>query len=278
MCFVSHRNNILYVHCQTCTDIHINVQHCILFSFSNCSYVGILSLDFSKEDDIYVAFRKLTWIVIDLLRPEPVRRVKIECYSYCKKFYKSEGELFLKNLKEAPNIDDLFEILNDSPFFNFLNLKMLKSLAKVFNLKDILCLIKDFKSAFASMPFKEILLLPGIEKFVVEGGENINLVKVKAKFKDENITYGYVVEKFVFSLADQILRVHVNSMLPDGFLEGSIIIKFCIPLYLKKFAIQSAFCSMQALSTLNIAFIEIDSYRIECNSKNTDGKYTIIRM
>ena len=255
---------------------NINVQHCILFPFSNYLYVDIPSLDFSKEDDIYVAFRKLTWIVIDLLRPKPVRRVKMECYSYCKLFYKSEGELFLRNLKQAPTIDDLFEILNDSSFFNFLNLKMLKSLAKVFDLKDIVCLIKDFKSAFASMPFKEILLLPGIEKFVVEGGENINLVKVKAKFKDENITYGYVVEKFVFSLADQILRVHVNSILPDGFLEGSIIIKFCIPSYLKKSAIQSAFCSMQALSTLDIAFIEIDSYKIECNSKNTDGKYTYV--
>ena len=251
------------------TNICINVQYNYFFKL----FIDIHSLDFSKEDDVYVAFRKLTWIISDLLRAEPVRKVKTECYSYCRQFYKSKGELFLKNLKEASSHDDLFEILNDSPFFNFLNLKMLKSLAKVFDLKDILCLIKDFESTFASMPFKEILLLPGIEKFVVEGGENVNLVKVKAKFKDGNITYGYVVEKFVFSLADQILRVHVNSILPDGFLEGSIIIKFCIPLYLKKCAIQSAFCSMQALSTLNIVFIEIDSYRIECNSKNTDGRY-----
>ena len=240
-------------------------------------FIGILSLNFSEEDDIYVAFRKLTRIFNEILRAksDSVRRVKKECYSYCKQFYKSDGELFLKNLKEASSIDDLFDILDDSPFFNFLNLKMLKSLAKLLDLEDFLCLIEDFESAFASMPFKEILKIPGIEKLVVEGGENANLVQVKAKFKDGNITYGYVAEKFVFSLADQVLRVHVNSILPDGFLEGSIIIKFSIPLYLKGCAIQSAFCSMQALSSLNISFIEIDSYRIECNSKNTDGRYMI---
>ena len=61
-------------------------------------------------------------------------------------------------------------------------------------------------------------------------------------------------------------------MLPCGFLESSIIIEFLIPSYLKVCAIQSAFSSIQVLPELKVALIEIDSFRIECSSENTDGR------
>lgn len=237
-------------------------------------YVGILPLDFSKEDDIQVAFRKLTWKVIVQLKCISAETVSRECYSYFRCFYKTEqSPLFLQSLKEAATVEDLFYLIDDSPFYNFFNLKLLVHLAKLFDLKDLLSLINSFKSAYSSIPFKKILSLPGIQRFSVEGDKNIDLVTVEVKLKDSNITYGYVVENFVSSLSDQVLKVDVGAVLPCGFLDGSIIIKFLIPSYLKKCAIQSAFCSMQALSMLKVVLIEIDSYRIKCSSKNTDGMY-----
>jgi len=192
------------------------------------------------------------------------------CCSYCKKFYK-ENTLFLDNLKGASCVENLFYILDDSPFFNFLSLELLHRLAKIFELNDLLTLMNGFKSAYANVPFKEILLLPGIQRFNVEGDENIDLVKVKTKLIDD-VTYSYVAENFVCSLSSQVLQVDVGCVLPHKFWESSIIIKFLIPFYLKNFAIQSAFCSMEVLSKLKIAFIEIDAYRIECISENITGK------
>ena len=169
-------------------------------------------------------------------------------------------------------MQELFSTLDDSPFYNFLNIKILVHLARMFDLKDLSSLIDNFKSAYGSMPFQKILSLHGIQRFIVEGGENIDLVKVKVKFTDGNITYGYIVEHFVCSLSYQVLQVDVGSMLPYGFLQSSIIIEFLIPSYLKVCAIQSAFCNMQVLSMLKVALIEIGSYRIECGSENANGR------
>ena len=242
-----------------------------IVSYGSC--VGTLSLDFSEEDDIEVAFRKLTWEVIDLLKCKCISKVTMECHSFCRRYYGMEkNPLFLQHIKEALSVEELFSTLDDSPFYNFLNIKILVHLAKLFGLKDLLSLIDNFKSAYASMPFQKILSLHGIQRFIVEGGESIDLVKVKVKFTDGDITYGYIVEHFVCSLSYQVLQVDVGSMLPCGFLESSIIIEFLIPSYLKVCAIQSAFSSVQVLPELKVALIEIDSYRIECSSENTDGR------
>lgn len=197
----------------------------------------------------------------------------MECHSFCRRYYGEEkNSLFFKHIKEASSMEELFSTLDDSPFYNFLNIEILVHLAKMFNLKDLSSLIDDFKSAYGSMPFQKILSLHGIQRFIVEGGENIDLVRVKIKFTDGNITYGYIVEHFVCSLSCQVLQVDVGSVLPYGFLEGSVIIEFLIPSYLKVCAIQSAFYSMQAISMLKVALIEIDSYKIECGAENADGR------
>ena len=139
------------------------------------------------------------------------------------------------NIAATQNLDDLFDVLCDTPYWNWMNIKMLGKMAKASHLPVATKLIRQYKEEVYSRKLIEVL--QQISSFSLSSNY---YTKAKEKWnKDLNdVTVNDLVVGH-WSKVEKIFNVEEPTVLLDKVINGSIEIHWLIPTELVEHTCQS---------------------------------------
>ena len=172
----------------------------------------------------------------------------------CKRDSRLSNEL-RSDLKKATNLDETFDLLTDSPFCSWLELRILKRMAKVADVPEATHMISIFEECVHSRKCSDV------EPYLAK--EYINpdhLSKVTAKV-NANIEHLIVADliKYCHKL-EGILELSHKSSAPANIKKGCLEIHFYIPTYSYLHAYKSAKRNFWKLRAMHIRYLQIGTY------------------
>lgn len=115
---------------------------------------------------------------------------------------------FVISIRCTNNINELFDVLADSHYWNFIDVRMMEAMVDVAEIPEAEQMLNDYKE-FVS-PFKIKQILPDLQLHVVS--KNYNTVEEKFKSSNEDtLTVGDILEH-QFYLSRQIFNINSCTM------------------------------------------------------------------
>ena len=226
-----------------------------------CNYSTYVAtpLEFSEDDEIFIAFLRLTEKFQEEFKGSSVNvnAVKRWCGAYCSQ----HGASLSLNVS---SMDELFEIIETKlPHHNILNLKFLQMLAKVSKLDCLIKSVENYKIAFSSVKLSKLALSTvGMIKEIQIIKEDKNCTELVTKLKKSDLTFGQLDGLFA-EIAEKILYLHTGVVLPQWAENGCVCIKWLIPSFLVEYAYHSACLNTDLFSDLDIISIIIGNYSVK---------------
>ena len=162
------------------------------------------------------------------------------------------------NIATAQNLDDLFDVLCDSPYWNWMNVKMLAKMATASHLVAATELIQQYKEEVFSRKLMDVL--QQIPDFTIP---NTYYSKVKEKWNKNlhDITVNDLVNHW--SEVEKIFNVEGPTVLLDSLINGSIEIHWLIPTELVEHIYQSISSQMSMILSCDILLFDIAGHVIK---------------
>ena len=111
---------------------------------------------FSEEENIAIAFTKLSAVVTDIIQYTNFNRLQRSCIERARtpEMLHKSNEI-IPFIKEADSFDRLCSMLADTTYWNFLDIRMMEAMATASMIPAAQEAIETFKKAFFSMTLKE---------------------------------------------------------------------------------------------------------------------------
>jgi len=222
--------------------------------------IGTCALEFSPNQNIVVAYTLLTEKFIKELQLSHIDTPTVR--RWCKMYFKHEHPGPCK-LDDADSMEDLFEVLQSSPYYNCLNLGLINHLASLSKISCLICSVENYENTFFDSKLEE--LFPRELKVYKKG--KIASAKVNAKVKVKTIRQ---LKEFCITIFDGILHLETSVSEPACIRRGCVCITFFIPTDLVDHAFHSASVNTKLFAEVNMSCITIGRYKIE-PAKNKFG-------
>ena len=236
-----------------------NVKH-LYVAINYTLYVAIDSTDHPdayiekfEDDDVVFAFSCLFNKLGDLFGKVNFRKLKDVC--------KQRGTLlpsdFKQQIKAAVELDDLLDALDNPMYCNWLNIRLLKRIAKSIDNQEAKCLIEAYENVVYSRKVSEVMTYFHSDYF---NREHVSLVKAKIVKSFESLTVADVV-KYCERLESN-MGVYDGSVTATGCKPGSLLITCVIPVHCALHAYETAKTNFLRFRQFHIQYIEIESFPI----------------
>ena len=227
-------------------------------------------LNFTNCEDVDECFSHFTAAMFDILSKAKFTSLRRACLENSNTAYGLTLSKDLKNsIAVAQNLDHLFDVLCDSPYWNWMNIKMLTKMAHASHLKAATELIDQYKHEVYSRKLIDVLQhIPDLNI------SDSDYIRAKEKWKkdlnditvNDLVTHWYEVEK--------IFNVEEPTILLDKVINGSIVIHWLIPTELVEHICQSINNCIFTVVNLDILYFDIGGHVINCSSISRTDELT----
>ena len=176
---------------------------------------------FSSDDDVDSAFSKLSAFVTDAIKHvnfDLLRRAAIERARSPKMVQKS-GET-VPIIKAADSFQNLCTLLADTPYWNFLDIRILEAMATASMIPMAEKTIENFKKVFYSLPLSKVAPYFPIH---TQPRSNHTLIKEDLQVDPDQITIGEL-HKHRFYLETELFQTGADSLTFYKIVIGSVVI------------------------------------------------------
>jgi len=233
-------------------------RKCSSFQISIVSRDETIAVDFTTIYKVEVMFTVLVSALRIVLSEDKFQLVRRGCITN-KKILKLPTT-FVDEIRTTRNLDDLFDLVVDSPYCNWMNIRLLEQMAAASLQPNANKLIEQYTSAVFSKRLKDVIKqIPEIK--VTED----YYTKAKEKWKKE---FGEVTLKDVtdeWNKLERIFDTEEPAILLERVLEGSVEFHWLIPCGLVCHARYSAFRNWHQLR--DILYLDI------CDHVIKDSRY-----
>ena len=238
-------------------------------------------LNFTHCEDVDECFSRFTAAMFEILSKAKFTSLRRACLENSNRL---GGLAISKELKSrietAQNLDHLFDVLCDSPYWNWMNIKMLTKMAQA-SLSDAASkLIQQYKDEVYSR--KLIDVLPQLPNLNIS---DTDYTKAKEKWKKDlnDVTVNDLVNHW--SEVENIFNVEEPTVLLDKVINGSIEIHWLIPTELVEHICQSVSNQISIMLRCDILCFDIGGHVINCSpisqpdaSITASGMFTIYTL
>ena len=162
---------------------------------------------------------------------------------------------FKQQIRAAVELDDLLDALDNPMYCNWLNIRLLKRIAKSIDIHEAKCLIEAYENVVYSRKVSEVETYFHSDYFK---SAHVSLVNAKIVRSFESLTVADVV-KYCERLESN-MGVYAGSVTATGCQPGCIQITCVIPIQCALHAYETAKSNFLMLRQFHIQYIEIDSY------------------
>ena len=221
----------------------------MLVSIAECKALTTYKERFS-EDDVEASFLYLVsqlealWSEVDFS----------ELKKICKRDNRLSNELRI-NVSEARNLEKTFDLLTISPFCTWLELRILKRMAKVADVPEATNMINVFEECVHKRKCSEVK--PYFKKEYINP-DHLTLVEAKFNKNPDNLIVSELIE-YCHKL-ESIFRIPAESSIPIRSEEGCLEICFAIPTYCCLYAYEVARSNFFKLRPIHIRYLQIGVY------------------
>ena len=215
-------------------------------------------LNFTNCEDVDDCFSRFTAAMFQILSKANFSSLRRACLENINRL---GGVTLSKELKSrietAQNLDHLFDVLCDTPYWNWMNIKMLTKMAQASLLDAATKLIQEYKDEVYSR--KLIDVLPQLPDLNIS---DTDYTKVKEKWKKDlnDITVYDLVKHW--SEVEKIFNVEGPTVLLDRVINGSIEIHWLIPTELVEHIHQSISNHISIMIECDILCFDIEGHVI----------------
>ena len=193
----------------------------------------------------------------------------------CKRDNRLSHELRSK-LKNARDLNETFDLLTDSPFCTWLELRILKRMASVADIPEATHMINTFEECVHSRKCADVM-----SYFTKKDINPDHLSKVITKL-NENFEHLVVADliKYCRKL-ESIIQLPLESGIPVNVKEGCLEIHFVIPTYSYLYAYESARRNFWKLKSLHIQYLQIGTcpkVYTTCLCKTTEAQSLLAKL
>ena len=216
------------------------------------------TLNFTDCDDVDECFSHFTAAMFKILSKAEFPSLRRACLENSNKLGGVTLPSDLKsNIAAAKTLDDLFDVLCDTPYWNWMNIKMLAKMSKASHLPAATELIQQYKEEVYSRKLIEVL--QQIPSYGIPGNY---YTKAKEKWnKDLNdVTVNDLVNHW--SEVEQIFDVEEPTVLLDKVINGSIEIHWLIPTELVELTRQSVHSHISIMLRCDVLYFDIGGHVI----------------
>ena len=225
---------------------------------STCTAEGVPTLNFTDCDDVDECFSHFTAAMFKILSKAEFPLLRRACLENINTVGGVKLPDNLKdNIKATQNLNDLFDELCGTPYWNWMNIKMLTKMEKASHLPAATELIRQYKEEVFSRKLIEVLQqLPSCDS------SSNYYTKAKEKWnKDLNdVTVNDLVNHW--SEVEKIFNVEEPTVLLDKVINGSIEIHWLIPTELVEHTRQSVGNHISIMLRCNILYFDIGGHVI----------------
>ena len=218
--------------------------------------IGTKDIDFEdyrerfSEDDVESSFVYMLSRLEELW--ENVKFSKLR--STCKRDRRLPDEL-KSNLHSAVNLEEMFDFLSDSEFCTWLEIRILKCMAKVANIPEAISMLKIFEECVYSRKCSEV------KKYFRDKYINPNHLTVMVSKLNKNAENMIVADLIEYCYKQEsILRLQPDSVIPVGSDSGCLEIRMVIPCCHSTYVYEIAKSHFFKLRTLNVQYLQIETF------------------
>ena len=244
----------MYVH--TCV-----INNTYYFHVEECSLVTEREdlIDFASCDNVDECFTHFTSAMLKILSKADFPSLRRACLENNNTLCGIALPKSLKaDIKTSQNLDELFDVLCDTPYWNWMNIKMLTKMARASHMKAATKLIQQYKDEVFSRKLVEVL--QQIPSFNISSNY---YTKAKEKWNKNlnDITVNDLVNHW--SEVEKIFNVEEPTVLLDSIISGSVEIHWLIPTELIDHILQSISSQISTIPGCDILYFDIAGHVIK---------------
>ena len=221
----------------------------------NAFYVCIVDLDDYtekfKDDDVVGAFAYLFYKLRSCFS-------KID-FANLKSAFIQRGTLlpreFKKQIKEAVNLDDLLDALDEPMYCNWLNTRLLKRIVKTIDIPQAKRLMEAYEKCVYSRKVSDVSKHFHSHYF---NRDNVSLVNAKILKSFESLTVADIIN--YCEILESDMGVYAGSVTFTEHQPGCLLITCMIPLHCALHAYKTAKTNFLQFRQFHIQYIEIESF------------------
>lgn len=223
------------------------------------------TIDFSKHN-VDVAFSILSGTIYDIFMTNNVefsvlRRSCIENTNTL--FGACIPEQLVTEIKACDNLSKLFDVLAGSPYWSWINIRILTKMAGVSCIHDAMELVEKYKEAVFSR--KLSLLLDQIPMLTIPA-DYYTKVQHKWNKSFEEVTIQDLVTQW--TKIEELFDVKEPTLLLDKVVKGCVEIHWLIPTELVHHICCAAFNARH--TNKSIVYLKVDDHVVLCNDEETE--------
>ena len=162
---------------------------------------------------------------------------------------------FKQQVKAAVELDDLLDALDNPLYCNWLNIRLLKRIVKIIDIKEAKCLIQAYEQCIYSRKISEINTYLHSDYFKQS---HVSLVNAKINRSVENLTVDDIV-KYCERLESN-MGMCAGSVTATECQPGCLLITCVIPVHCALHAYETAKSNFLRLRQFHIHYIEIEPF------------------
>ena len=217
------------------------------------------NVDFDQFSSVTKAFVYLTSKMTTLLRSADffiVRRACIEQIHTPSGAQLSQD--VVKDIKASKNIDMIFDTLAESPFWSWIDIRLLEVMAVSSDIKKAVILLESYKNAIFAKKLKD--LLPNLPSKAIK--EEFYSKIVSKLNKDPNEVTVWDLLKFQSQLEEVILGISNGVCILEHLKKGCIEVYWYIPTCCVDDVYQSALQNCDKFQSISLQHLQIGNYPV----------------
>jgi len=215
--------------------------------------------EFEEFDDVSDAFITLQTNITFMLMKTHFPSLRRACIAQQKtpKGVKLPDQLEAE-IKCAQNIDTLLDALVDSPYWSWIDVRLLQAIVRASNIPQALQILKNYKSAVFSK--KLIDMLPNAPSKKIKQKFYVKIV-TKLEKDASNMTVSDLLE-FQFELETVIMNIGQGLCVLGNIKPGCVEVHWYIPTHCVDSAYQSASTRCHMFNEIHLLWLQIAHYPV----------------
>ena len=231
---------------------------------------GAVIVDFSTFDEVEVMFSAFISALRKLLSEDKFKMIRRGCISNGKLLSAKLPNDFVDKINATKTLDDLFDEVVNSPYCNWMNIRLLEKMAAASLQSNACQLIEQYKDVVSSKKLKDIFEhIPEVSSLVTDNYYS----KIKQRWNKEfdDLTVKDVIGQWC--RLEKIFDVEEPALLLERVIKGSVEFHWLIPSELVCHARYSAFKNWHLLD--DILYLDICDHIVktswsDLNTMNSD--------
>jgi len=164
----------------------------------------------------------------------------------------------VKDLKASKNIDTVFDTLAESPYWSWIDVRLLEAMAVASNIRQAKVLLENYKNAIFTKKLKD--LLPNVPSKEVKEEYYSKLVSKLNKDPKEVTVWDLL--KFQSQLEEVIMDIRKGVCILEHLKKGCIEVYWYIPTCCVDDAYQSALQNCDKFQSIGLLHLQIGNYPV----------------